>query len=133
METSIQSPPTRHWLPFLTGIALFIVGPIVYAAMMQSDMLWTPWFMPILATIGVLLMVLSLWRKFGVVRGIGLLVFLVACAGEWFFFLYMIPTPQYAGAAQRNAMVPAFEATLADGSTFTNKDVAKGRSTVMLF
>jgi hypothetical protein len=92
-----------------------------------------PWVMLILASAGVLLMALSLWRGFGVVRTIGFTLFLLFTAMQWLFFLVIAKSPLYTGPAQLGSPPPAFETTLADGRTFGNRDLIGDDATIILF
>lgn len=124
----------RGWPFFLLGVLVFTLGPIVYAVQLgvlrQTPM---PWHLLILAGVGVLLMALSLWRRFGVLRTIGFVVFLLLAGGEWLFFLVISKTPLYTGPAQVGAPLPVFETTLADGRTFGNRDLSGDEATIILF
>ena len=62
------------------------------------------------------------------------LVLLLALAGfEWFFLGSMTKLPRYVGPAQAGHEVPAFQTTRADGRSFTDKDLADGTKSVLVF
>jgi hypothetical protein len=124
---------SRHWLLFLVGVLLVLLGPAVYAVQLSWHYLKTPWYVPILASCGVLLMAVSVWRRPGLVRGAGLVLFLLVCGFEWFFVLVALRTPPYTGPAQPNQHIPAFATTLANGTPFTSKDLENGKPTVLVF
>jgi hypothetical protein len=134
-QTGVASAtqPTRRLPLFLLGILFFIAGPAIYAAQFQMRHLTTPWYAPILATMGVLLMVVSVVRRPGILRGIGLVLFALFCGMEWFMVLVALVTPAYSGPAQIGRTLPAFATELADGKTFTDKNLADGTPTVLLF
>jgi hypothetical protein len=44
-----------------------------------------------------------------------------------------VKNPAYTGPAVAGQKVPAFAAILADGTPFTEKDLAQGNSTILLF
>jgi hypothetical protein len=88
---------------------------------------------PILATVGVLLMALSVWQRRGILRWIGLVLFVLLCGFEWFTLVVGTKTPNYDGPARRDHQVPAFATTLADGKSFTDNDLQKGIPTVLVF
>jgi hypothetical protein len=112
---------------------LFAIGPAAYVLEIRAKHLGTPWYVPILATAGAALMVMSLWRRRGIARAIGLVFFTLVCGFEWFMLLVAFRSPAYTGPAQPGRALPAFTASLADGGTFTEKDLAQGTSTVLLF
>jgi hypothetical protein len=126
-------PRSRHWLLFLAGIALFILGPPLYVMQFRMKHLFVPWYVPVLATAGVALIVASLWRRRGVVRAILLVLFAVLCGLEWSMLAVGMKAPLYTGPALPGRNVPAFTAALADGAPFTEKDLTEGSSTVLLF
>ena len=136
METptlTTESKPALRWPFFLIGFLLFVLGPCIYVAQVLSGKLVTPWHVPVLATVGVLCMAFSVWQRRGILRTIGLVVFLALCGFEWFFIGHAIRTPEYTGPAQPGQPVPAFTARKADGTTFSHSDVAAGAPSIMLF
>jgi hypothetical protein len=138
MNETQPTPPaavtrTRHWLLFLAGILLVCLGPAVYIARFRSKHLDSPWYIPVLATAGVAVMALSVWRRRGVLRIILLVLFGVVCAFEWHGLLVGTKNPAYTGPAQPGRKVPEFAAALADGTPFTEKDLEKGTPTVLVF
>jgi hypothetical protein len=126
-------PRSRHWLLFIAGILLFLVGPLLYVIQFRMKHLVVPWYVPILATAGVALMIGSVWRRRGIVRAIVLVLFAILCGLEWSMLAVGMKSPLYTGPAQPGRRVPAFTATLADGAPFTEKDLAEGSSTILLF
>ncbi|HEV3083900.1 MAG TPA: hypothetical protein VGY66_29225 [Gemmataceae bacterium] len=126
--TAPRRPPL-----FLLGVALFLLGPILYVILFNQGHLATPWYVPILATVGVLFMILSVRQRGGILRSAGLVLFVLLCAGQWFIFVVASKTPAYAGPVQVGGSLPAFTANLADGKTFANQDLAGGESTVLVF
>jgi hypothetical protein len=127
-------PTARRRPPlFLLGVALFLLGPILYVILFNQGHLATPWYVPILATAGVLFMILSVRQRGGFLRSTGLALFVLLCAAQWFIFVVASKTPAYAGPVQVGGSLPAFTANLADGKTFANKDLAGGEPTVLVF
>lgn len=122
----------RGWPLFLAGFLLFLIGPAVYFVAFSMARLTTPWYLPILSTLGVLLMTASLVRRFGILRSIGLAFFMLFCGLQWFMFLVISLNPTYQGPAPGVA-IPAFDAKLADGSTFSNADLEDGKPAVLVF
>jgi len=120
-----------RWL-FLLGVLLVFAGPVVYIIQFNMKQLVVPWYAPVLATLGVLLMLASVWRRPGVLRISGLVLFGLVCGFEW-FFIVMARTPVYSGPANPGQKVPAFATTLADGTAFTDQELAKGIPTALVF
>jgi hypothetical protein len=132
--TAKASAPPRRLPLFLLGILMFLVGPGLYMLQFKLRQLEiTPLYVPVLATLGVLFMVLAVRKSRGFLRIAGLVLFLVVCGLEWFMLLVGARLEPYTGPAQLGAKVPTFATTLADGNAFTDKDLAKGGSTVVVF
>lgn len=131
-ETAVAAPPRRRPL-FLLGFLFFLLGPGVAYALVRLGHFGVPWYMPILATVGVLLMAVSARRRRGFWRVAGLVLFVALCGFEWYFFLIATRTPVYTGPAQPGRKVPAFSTRLADGQPFTDKDLATGGPAILLF
>ena len=138
MENLISTPdvsaPPRARPYFLLGTLVFALG--VVALVVQFFILKrlaVPWYLPVLGTVGVALMVLSVARRPRILRILGLVVFVLLTGGEWFLILAS-KLPEYQGPAKVGATIPAFAATLAnDGSPFTDQDLKKETPTVLLF
>jgi len=121
------------WAIFLFGGLLFLVGPAIYAAQLCRSRLATPWFVPVLATVGVLCMAVSVSQRRGLLRKIGLVIGAFLCTFEWFMIVVVFSTPSYSGPAQVGYRLPSFATTLADGTRFSEKDLENGGPTVLLF
>jgi hypothetical protein len=124
---------SRHRLLFFAGITLFVLGPALYVIQIRLKNLGAAWYVPILSSAGVLLIILSVWRRRGVVRIVFLMLFAIVCGFEWFIFTVAARTPAYTGPAQPGRKVPQFAAQLADGTPFTTAELEKGDSTVLVF
>lgn len=131
--TTPAEPKARAWPLFLAGLFLFIAGPAAYMLRFNAKHLEMPWYMLILATAGVGLMVASVWRRRGVVRAVLLVLFVVACGFEWYGFVVVFRNPEYHGPAQLGTKIPQFATKLADGQPFSDQDLAKGGTTVLVF
>ena len=138
MQKSLSaSPPIarsrgRLWL--WLGVGLFLLGFVLYFVQaFQFKHLVTPWYMPILFTLGVLLALVSVRQRPTWTRVIASLVLALLCAGEWYFILSMSRLPEYKGTVQVDKKIPEFTTTLADGAPFTEKDLQKGTPTVLVF
>jgi hypothetical protein len=133
MENVSPNPLPRRWPLFVAGVLLFLLGPVVYIIQTSVGNLATPWYAPILASIGVLLMGGSVWQRRGVWGSIALAPFVLVGGLEWFMLVVGMRTPPYTGPAALGQRVPAFATTLADGQAFTDRDLTKGQSTILLF
>jgi len=133
LETRPANNWVRAWTFFLVGGLIFLVGPAIYAAQLSQSRLTTPWFVPILATLGVFCMAVSVSQRRGLLRKIGLVICALLCAFEWFMIVVVFSTPPYSGPAQVGQRLPPFATTLADGTRFSKKDLENGSPTVLLF
>jgi hypothetical protein len=131
-ETSASTAPPRRLPFFLVGVVLFFLGPAIYAVQLRLKHFGMPWHIPILATLGIGLMAVSLWQRRGIVRGALLVLFGLVCGFEWFFALVVTPTPAYNGPKPGDKL-PAFTTTLARGEPLTNADLDKGNRTLLVF
>jgi hypothetical protein len=127
-----ETAPRRRPL-FLLGFLLFVLGPVIFFIQFKLGRLVTPWHVPILSTIGVLCMAVSVGQRRGIVRGVGFGAFVIVCVLEWLFVAHVIKTPVYAGPAEPGRKVPEFTATRADGRAFTHTDLEDGNHTVIVF
>jgi hypothetical protein len=132
-ETVSTASRRRRWPLFFFGFLLFLVGPAIYAVQISIGQLVMPWYLPVLFSVGLLLMFVSFLQRRGVLRGIALVLFALLCGFQWYLALVATKTPLYTGPAIPGGKLPAFAAALADGTSFTSADVEKGTPTVLLF
>jgi hypothetical protein len=91
----------------------------------------TPWYSPVLATVGAILLVVAVAQRRSIPRVIGL-VLVAAFAGlQWYFLGVLLMLPDYKGPAVGQP-VPAFAASLADGRTFRDSDLRDGSRHVLV-
>ena len=129
---STAAPPRR--MPFyLVGVGLFIIGPAIYFVQFRMPYLVVPWHVPILASVGVVCLLISVARRRGIVRIVGLVLLAVVCGAEWYFLLVTAKNPDYQGPALVGQPLPAFASTFADGKPFSNKDLETGTPTALVF
>jgi hypothetical protein len=124
---------SHHWTLFVAGIALFVLGPVWFVAQYRFKNLGSVWYVPVLSSAGVLLLILSVRRRRSVVRMVFLILFAIVCGFEWFLFTVATRSPVYTGPAQPGRKVPQFTARLADGAPFMSSDLESGTSTVLVF
>jgi hypothetical protein len=136
--TTTTSPPvvsrkgtgrTYLWL----GLALGLAGPLLLVAQLQAKRLINPWYLPILGTIGAVLVGLALARRRGIGRSLALVLLGLLATGEWFILMSMSKLPPYTGPVAIGRPFPAFSTTLADGSSFTQASLQGEQKTAMVF
>jgi hypothetical protein len=138
LHVAITSPPATEVrrasgrLFLGLGILLVLLGPIVFVIEVQAKHLSNPWYAPILATVGIALVVLAVWRRPNVWRITALLLFGLLTAGQWFTVL-VSKLPAYAGPVAVGTAMPTFNSTLADGSRFDQDSLRGEQNTVLLF
>jgi hypothetical protein len=117
----------------MLGLTLSILAIAIYAAQFYFAIFKTPWYMPILGTLGVLFFVIGCRQQRTVGRLIGLVFWALLATGEWFFLLSMTRVPAYTGPLAAGKSLPAFSASFADDKPFTRDDLEHGEKTVLLF
>ena len=125
-------PQPRGRLLLLLGLALAPLGIAAYVVQLWLQRLAVPWYMPALAFLGVVLVAASLWQRRTAWRVIAL-VALVALGGFEVMALNAMRLPPYTGPVAVGKPFPAFEARLADGTPFTQADLAGASHTAMVF
>ena len=98
----------------------------------SAQRLTAPWYMPCAATLGAALLVVSLWRKRTVWRMLALLLVVLLAGAEWTFLLATRP-PAYTGPVAEGRPFPAFATARADGTPFTQADLAGDKNNVLVF
>jgi len=117
----------------LLGVFLAVAGPVLMILLMFAfKILITPWYAPLLGTLGVALIVLALTRSRSIWRWTAVVIFTLLAAFQWWALLGM-RTPAYTGPVKDGHPFPAFATTLADGSAFTQADLQGDQNTVMVF
>src|SRR5262249_15809876 len=115
------------------GIILALLPLVACIIQFQLKRLTVPWYLPLLSTLGVLLLLLSLRRRRTVWRFLALVLFGLLTAGEWVFLGALMNLPAYAGAAVAGQPFPTFSTPLADGSPFTEAQLKGDKNTVLVF
>jgi hypothetical protein len=96
-----------------------------------AKILITPWYAPLLGTLGVALIILALMRSRSIWRWTAVVIFTLLVAFQWYALLAM-RTPAYTGPVKDGEPFPAFATTLADGSAFTQADLQGDQNAVMV-
>jgi hypothetical protein len=115
---------------FWLGLAAPVLGLALFFGLFSLKILFTPWYAPALATLGVVLLIISVARRRTIARIIGLVLITVLAGFEWFVVLQRLP--DYKGPAVGDPM-PAFTAMQAKGGTFTDADLRDGSRRAMVF
>jgi hypothetical protein len=138
MNTSIPSPagPRRsagRWLAVL-GLVTALLGVLGYVLQISVlKLLTVPWYMPIFGMAGAGLLIWSLFYSRSVWRIVGVILFSLLAAGEWYVLLAFSRLPAYTGPVAVGKPFPAFKTVRADGTPFTQKRLQGDKDTVMVF
>jgi hypothetical protein len=136
MTATVAEPETSRRSSGVVFLALGLLLPVLgiagYAAQLSQQHLTTPWYMPIAATLGAVLVAVSMWKSPGILRGIALLLVVVIASGEW-ALLMKLRLPQYKGPIAAGKPFPAFTTMRADGSSFTQRDLEGPKDHVLVF
>ena len=116
----------------LLGLGLAALGIAAYAVQLRLHRLAVPWYMPAMALIGAALVAASLWERRTVWRWLALAVALLL-GGLELAALNAMRLPPYRGPIAVGRPFPAFEARLADGTPFTQANLAGDRHTALVF
>jgi len=134
MTSSSSAAPHRFRgrLFLLLGLGLAVLGVVAYVVQFSLQRLMAPWYMPTLASLGVVLVIVSLLERRTVWRVFALLAVVLLATTEW-AFLYAVRLPSYTGALAVGRPFPVFETKRADGTPFTQRDLAGDRNNVLVF
>ncbi len=116
----------------LSGLLVAALGVAAYATQVAAGRLIMPWYLPVSATLGAVLIALALRRKRGVLRAIGLVAILLLAAAEW-TFLFATRLPPYTGPVAIGEPFPTFKTWQAGGTAFTDRDLRGPQTTVLVF
>jgi hypothetical protein len=133
--TTSSPAATRHYpgrLYLALGLIVPFLAVIAYVVQIQMERLTMPWYVPIAAVLGVLLILASLSLARSVWRILAL-VLVVFIAGAEGFFLMKMRLPEYKGPAVAGQPFPSFKTLRADGSDFTDRDLQGDKNNVLVF
>ena len=134
MTRSLRAAPRllRGRPLLLLGLGLALLGVAAYAIQISLQRLMMPWYLPTLATVGLVLIVASLWERRTVWRILALVAVMLLAGAEW-AFLYATRLPPYTGPIAVGRPFPSFETSRADGTPFTQRDLAGDQNSVLVF
>ncbi|HET6883090.1 MAG TPA: hypothetical protein VFI31_23175 [Pirellulales bacterium] len=116
----------------IAGVVVAVLGLAAYVVQIAAHRLIMPWYLPITATIGTLLIVVSLWQKRNVWRVLALMAVLLLTGAEWAFVL-ATRLPPYSGPVAVGQPFPSFTTLRVDGTKFTNADFLGDKTNVLVF
>lgn len=117
------------WAGILLALAAFGLVVLQY----RLKHLVVPWQLPVVTTLGAVVLLVSVLRRRTVPRLVAL-VLVGALAGlEWYFLGAQTRIDPYTGPAQAGEEMPPFSTQLADGRSFTHLDLKDGRNHVVVF
>jgi hypothetical protein len=121
----------RIWL--WAGVVLCLLGIPLYLVQLRLRLLFTPWYTPVLATLGIICLVIA-WRlQRSIWRVATIFMFALLTGFEWHFLLSYSRLPDYTGPARVGEQVPAFMARRSNGEPFTEKDLTGEPTALVLF
>ncbi len=127
-----HSQSARGRVLLLVGAGLPVLGIIAYAVQISLGRLTVPWYVPVLASLGVGFVVISLWTRPTLWRVLALIAVAVVAAGEW-GLLFAFRLPRYTGPIVAEGAFPGFETSRADGTVFSRSDLVGARNNVLVF
>jgi hypothetical protein len=138
--TTVSPPPTvaapaRGRLFFWAGIGLAVLGMVLNVLQFFAlKLLIVPWYLPVLTTLGALLLLVSVVQRRTIVRLLALGLLAVFAGSQWFFLVSLAKLPAYEGPVQVGHKLPAFRTTKADGMLFTERYLESGGApTILVF
>jgi hypothetical protein len=117
------------------GVAACLLGIALVFVQFSLKIVAVPWYTPILATLGVVLLLVALVQRWSRLRFVALLLVAALAGLEWYGLLVLVnlKLPPYEGPAQPGTQFPAFTSTYADGRQFSDADCRDGSRRVMTF
>jgi hypothetical protein len=103
-----------------------------FAVQIANAHLKTPWYLPALAALSVVLVAFALWKRRTVWRWIALAV-VVLFAGAIGALFVMLRLPAYEGPVAAGKPFPKFVTARADGTPFTEHDLQGSENHLLVF
>lgn len=128
--TAVRPFPGR--LLLILGVLLPFAAIGAYIAQVATLRLSVPWYMPGLATVGLLCVLVALSRRFTIVRCLALILVCCVTALTW-GFIFLGRVPAYTGSITNGTPFPEFVTTTAEGKPFTQEDFRQSKNTVLVF
>jgi hypothetical protein len=139
------------------GLGLETLGALGYVVQIATGSWTAPWYMPSLATLGVVFLAIALWQARSVWRILALLLVVLLAGAEWTFLLTtrlpaytgpvaasvprltVVPVyhpsrlPAYTGPVAAGRPFPNFVTKRADGTRLTQADLEGDQNTLLVF
>jgi hypothetical protein len=131
--TSPANKRSRGRAYFWAGIGACLLGLGLVFVQFSLKHLFVPWYSPVMATIGAVLLLLSVARRRNIPRVVVLVLVTAFTAFQWYFLASMMKLPDFAGPAQAGKQLSPFRAAYADGRSFREADLQDGSRRVMVF
>lgn len=128
----VEPRPSSGRIFLALGLGLAALGVIAYIIQIAAQRLTAPWYVPIAATLGLVFLVVSLWKRRTIWRVLALLLVGLLAGAEWTFLL-ATRLPAYNGPVAVGKPFPAFTTTRADGTSFTERDLEGDQNSVLVF
>src|SRR5215813_4837271 len=128
---AVDRRPGRRLLWF--GMVVALSGIVIFFVLLSAKILIAPWYIPILASLGAGLLLVSLVRARSIWRWTAFLLFTAFATAVWVLLLVVLATPAYTGPVQGGQPFPEFATALAGGSSFTQDELKGEQNTVMVF
>jgi hypothetical protein len=115
------------------GIAIGLLGIPLYIVQFSMGVFTVPWYQPVLATLGALLLLVAVARRGSIARVIALVLIGGFAGLDWYFVASISKLPSYEGPARAGQKMPTFRTAKADGQPFTEKDLQASKRNVLVF
>lgn len=134
MNTSTVAAPRQSSgrLFLVLGLGLATLGVIGYVVQLSMQRLMAPWYLPLSATLGVVSVAFALWKTRTVWRVLSLLLVMLLASLEW-TFLVVLRLPAYTGPIETGKLFPTFATSLANGASFTERNLRGEQNSVLVF
>jgi hypothetical protein len=132
-ESSAMPQRSRGRGYFWAGLGVCALGLALVFVQISLHQLFVPWYSPVLATIGAFLLFLSVARRRTIPRIAGLVLVALFAGFQWYAIGILSKLPDYEGPAKVGKQLPAFQATLADGRSFTEANFHDGSRRLLVF
>jgi hypothetical protein len=134
MTTSSTAVPRRFpgRLLVVAALALATLGVIGFVVQIAVHPVLAPWYLPISASVGVVLLVVSLIRKRTAFRVLALVMMVLLAGVEW-AMMWGTRLPAYTGPVARGNAFPEFSTKRPDGTAFTQHDLKGEQDNVLVF
>lgn len=132
MTTLTPEERSRGRWYFWAGLLLCPLALALVFVQLSLNYLATPWYQPILTTLGAGLLLAAVLRRWSMVRVVCLLLVAVLAGLEWYVLVSLMKLPEYQGPVQGQTL-PAFTAHFADGRSFSADDLSDGSERALIF